>query len=692
MILISRQYLCIYTGNEELVDIDVKTLRQLIMEMPAHVIYFETKDNLYGIISFGDIMRSDGKTVQINRDFISFSRKEYMGAREVFKKVPIICEIPVVEDGKLVGEYHRFDDELILDRARDPKYNAYTQEYFQNLHHAALVRPCRTRNYKMKYYQRLKNLLDCYGADYTEISFDEILVSLNRYETFILTDEQEKRGAFLSLYLHGQDDTVHYKFITYRGMLDKLESSEVVDYGDVFSRLYENGVDIILLTEENLERDYVRKTRTELRKRFPRVENNLNNLIAPYEKEFFDDLSNQRDYMDNIEKHYFVIEKDKQNLRLMDIESKFINVKNGERATINQPEDYTRTIFFFGPCLVIGAYVSDEHTIESHLQQMINQAGYKVKVVNCGCWGGNVATVGRMISTLIREGDVVVAMLEDLDLEDERFKCMNIWDVLEANNAPAKWLLDTPYHVNHHVCEMYARRLFEMIFAPGYRDLEKKQAFIKHDLDLVDRFFIQKYFHGVDLGKYNSVACCVLNGNPFTNGHRYLIETASKDTDHVYLLSVREESSIFSFGERFAMAVEAVRDLDNVTVIPSGLFIGNVSNFPAYYAKVYAGDTRQQAESHVDAFISVAKLLHVTHRYIGEEPADPVTNEINLASKRLMPKHNIQTVVLKRKEQDGKTVTGSFVRELAARDDPELETYVPKTTVDIIRCETINRF
>lgn len=692
MIYISRQYLCVCTDEKEREEVSVETLKQLITEKPANLAYFETGEGLYGIVSFGDIIRSDGKNVKINRNFTSVCRQEYMKAREVFKKALMICEIPVTENGKLIGEYHRFDDELILDRARDPKYNAYTQDYFRNLRNVAIVRPLPFRDYKAPYFMHLKDLLDRYGVEYTEISFGEMLESLERFETFIMTDEQEKRGAYLSLYLHGHNDNMFYKFLTYNSMLAKLESSEVVDYNDVFERFCENGVDVVLLTASHLERDYVQRTRAEIRKRFPRVDNNINQLIAPYEKDFFDDLADQREYMDCIEKGYFVIEKDKQTLRLQDIEGEFVNVKNGERRTTDQPEDYTRTIFFFGPCLVIGAYVADEYTIESYLQRMINKAGYKVKVVNCGCWGGNVATVGRMISTLIREGDVIVAMLEDLVLENERFKHMDLWDVLEANNVPARWMLDVPYHVNHHVSELYAQRLYDMIFTPEYEDLSERRPFIKHDLNLIDNFFIQKYFHGVDLDKYNTVACCVFNGNPFTNGHRYLIETAAKETDHVYLLSVREDSSLFSFGERYAMAVEAVRDLDNVTVIPSGLFIGNVSNFPAYYAKVYVGDTRQQAESHVDAFISVAKLLHVTHRYIGEEPLDPVTNEINLASKRLLPKNNIQTVILKRKEEDGKMITGTYIRELAADNDPTLDRYVPPATADIIRCETINKF
>ena len=692
MILLSREYLCVCTDKKERDVVGIDELKKLFTKRPANLAYFETENGLYGVISFGDILRSDGKNVTVNRHFTYLGRNEYMRAREIFKESSMIGEIPVVKNGKLIGEFHRFDDQLILDRARELKYNAYTPGYFSSLKNTALVHPLPFRGYKMRYYQHMKELLDLYGADYTEISFEEMLATLDQYRTFLMVDEQEKRGALLCLYLHGQNDNYFHRVITYRAVVEKLDSSEYVDYNDVFGRFKKKGAEIIMLTAGHVDREYVYRTQREMKERFPDVDNNINQLIAPYEKEFFDDLSNQREYMDSIEKGYFVIEKDKQSLRLQDTESRFVNVKDGERHTTDQPEDYTRTIFFFGPCLVIGAYVSDDYTIESYLQRMINRAGHKVKVVNCGCWGGNVATVGRMVGTRIREGDIIVSMLEDLDLDDPNIRTMDLWSVLEDNNVPSKWMLDLPYHANHHVNELYAQRLYEMIFTSEYADLTEKGAFIKHDLKLVEQFFVGKYFHGVDLGKYNTVACCVINGNPFTNGHRYLIETAAKETDHVYLLSVKEDTAVFSFAERFAMAVEAVRDLENVTVIPSGLFIGNVYNFPAYYAKIYTGDIRQQAESHVEAFIAVAKTLHVTHRYIGEEPADPVTNEINLASERLLPQNGMQYVILKRREKDGEIITGSRVRALAAADDPMLDNYVPETTADIIRCEKINRY
>ena len=303
-----------------------------------------------------------------------------------------------------------------------------------------------------------------------------------------------------------------------------------------------------------------------------------------------------------------------------------------------------------------------------------------------------MACISRMLSSLIAEGDVIVALLEELDIE--RFDCdvLNIWDVLEKKNIPAEWMLDNPLHFNHHVASVYAEALYEMIFKKDYRDNDKARSFITLDIDMAREFYLDKYFYGCDMSVGKRVAASVINGNPFTNGHRYLIETAAEECDHVYLISVQENTSVFSSAERYAMAVDATEDLDNVTVVPSGLFLGTATLFPAYYAKIYMGNTKEQAEAHVRTFAVVAKALGVTHRYIGEEPDDAITQELNVACQKILPAEHIHTVILKRKEEDGRMVTGTIVRQLAAADDPEIMKFLPESSADIVQCRGRNVF
>lgn len=47
-----------------------------------------------------------------------------------------------------------------------------------------------------------------------------------------------------------------------------------------------------------------------------------------------------------------------------------------------------------------------------------------------------------------------------------------------------------------------------------------------------------------------AVGSIVMNCNPFTLGHRYLIEYASKYVDYLYIFVVEEDKSFFPFSDR----------------------------------------------------------------------------------------------------------------------------------------------
>ena len=692
MIFLERIHLCVINTETEIDKVSRDELKKPLIERPGNLIYFETDTRLYGIVSSGDVYRSSGTDIPINKKFSFAARSETMRARRFFLAHSNIHELPALEDGRLIGEFQSADDELYLDRAVPLSRNGYAEGYFAGLKRTALVEPAAGHGFKRPYFEKMKAALDSYHAEYTVVTFEEMLEHFDAFSRYLVVDQPERRGALLALYLlYGTK--FYHRIVTFYEFLEKLESSQVVDCEEVFRGFLSQGVSTVVINARRQHSDYADRTEAAVRKRFPQeFPDDLNGRVWPFAEAFFDDLYSLDGYVDNILNGYFFVEQQNEQMRLRDSNSRYVNVSKGERRTVGQPVEYERTIYFYGPCLVIGSYEGDEYTIESWLQKRINECGYRVKVVNCGCWGGNVATLNRMVSTLFKKGDVIVALMEDLDIKFEGMKSVNIWETLEKNQVPAEWLLDSPFHVNHHVTKMYADEIFSVIFGEENSVGESGGEYVPFHFDFIERFFIRKYFHNVDLSAYRSAACCVFNGNPFTNGHRYLLEKAAEETEHVYLLVVKENSSIFSFCERYAMAVEAAKDLKNVTVIPSGLFIGNVANFPAYYAKMWTPDAEEQARNHVRTFGSVARSLHATHRFVGEEPMDPVTALINQASLEILPKYGIKTVIVPRKTKDAQPITGTFVRELAEKDPDRLCSFVPASTADIMLCETINVF
>ena len=60
-----------------------------------------------------------------------------------------------------------------------------------------------------------------------------------------------------------------------------------------------------------------------------------------------------------------------------------------------------------------------------------------------------------------------------------------IWETLEKNQVPAEWLLDSPFHVNHHVTKMYADEIFSVIFGEENSVGESGGEYVPFHFDFV---------------------------------------------------------------------------------------------------------------------------------------------------------------------------------------------------------------
>lgn len=147
-------------------------------------------------------------------------------------------------------------------------------------------------------------------------------------------------------------------------------------------------------------------------------------------------------------------------------------------------------------------------------------------------------------------------------------------------------------------------------------------------------------------GRVGSVVC---NCNPFTLGHRRLIETAAGDCDGLIVFVLSEELSLFSASERYEMVKAGTRGLDNVFVVESRDYLVSRATFPTYFIKEQAQAQTAACELDIALFAKrIAPALNITARYVGEEPYDAVTREYNEAMKRTLPKHGVELIELPR--------------------------------------------
>ena len=174
----------------------------------------------------------------------------------------------------------------------------------------------------------------------------------------------------------------------------------------------------------------------------------------------------------------------------------------------------------------------------------------------------------------------------------------------------------------------------------------------------------------------------VMNCNPFTLGHRYLIEQAAKQVERLFVMVVREDCSLFAYAERKAMVEQGVAHLENVTVIDGSEYAISQATFPTYFLKRLddAADTQMLLD--LDLFRRhIAPALGATVRFVGTEPTDRLTRRYN----ELM--HEVLTDVreISRLEKDGNAVSASRVRKAMEQGDMStIRQLVPPTTLPYI--------
>ena len=174
----------------------------------------------------------------------------------------------------------------------------------------------------------------------------------------------------------------------------------------------------------------------------------------------------------------------------------------------------------------------------------------------------------------------------------------------------------------------------------------------------------------------------IMNCNPFTLGHRYLIEQAAQQVDTLYILVVREDCSMFGYDERKAMIVRGVAHINNVVVCDGSEYSISATTFPTYFLKSLSDASDTQMILDIDLYRRhIAPALGATVRFVGTEPDDPLTRRYNELMKSMLP--DVREVA--RLENGGVAVSASRVRKAIVENHLALAArLVPPTTVPYI--------
>ncbi len=179
-------------------------------------------------------------------------------------------------------------------------------------------------------------------------------------------------------------------------------------------------------------------------------------------------------------------------------------------------------------------------------------------------------------------------------------------------------------------------------------------------------------------------AAVVVNCNPFTKGHRYLIEKAAQEK-YLYVIVVEEDLSEFPFPARLEMVRRGTADLRNVKVFAGGRYVVSSLTFPSYFTK-----KEDVAAAHASMDLAVfaehvAPALNIGKRYVGTEPYSAVTRVYNEHMKKLLPERGIKVHELERLGGPRGIISASKVRALLAEGKTgEAKEYLPETSWEFI--------
>lgn len=187
-----------------------------------------------------------------------------------------------------------------------------------------------------------------------------------------------------------------------------------------------------------------------------------------------------------------------------------------------------------------------------------------------------------------------------------------------------------------------------------------------------------------------SIGSIVMNANPFTNGHQYLVETAAKSCNilHVFVLST--DSSEFPSDVRLELVKKGCAHLSNVFVHGSSDYLISHATFPDYFLKDKATATEKAAILDLQIFGTYFKeAFHITQRFVGEEPFSLITRVYNEQMKKILPSFSIKVTEIPRCKKNNTIISATLVRQKFLDGDfTLLKDLVPETTYDFLTSST----
>lgn len=365
-----------------------------------------------------------------------------------------------------------------------------------------------------------------------------------------------------------------------------------------------------------------------------------------------------------------------------------VEQKNSEEVIVNIEEGFVgktylkerkkNRLYIIGPCIVSGYCVPDYQTISSRLQNYVMEEDYEV--IRIPVSKVNWFLMENLKRLRINSRDILLFISEKDSFPEIKNKSvfkLQTDECYAEMTSKEPLFSDCPIHLNgkghavlaDYVYENYLKREIDC-------NKQKTEYCIQNEKKVLDENAIKEINNYIITYSNQDVleaGAIVMNCNPFTLGHQYLIEYAAQRVKYLYIFVVQEDKSFFSFEDRYKMVKLGTKHLKNVNVLPSGKFILSWKTFPSYFEKEEKRETKIDASNDLELFAQyIAPGFNIRYRFAGEETLDKVTRQYNEQMNQMLPNYGIKFVEVPRIKESGGVISASRVRAAIKNNEMDL--------------------
>ncbi len=356
--------------------------------------------------------------------------------------------------------------------------------------------------------------------------------------------------------------------------------------------------------------------------------------------------------------------------------------------TLGQKEK--KTIYIVGPCIAGGVVNFENEKLVQILKSKLDNFAlpYKVKTVAM-LYENNY----DILREEINKNDIVF-ILNEMLYENE----LDIKTYYNKYDEGKFLYTNVPIHTtvtgNNLVADVLIDKFIKPIYQASLAEDDDKLLYKgRLQIENSTREQVKKYIDKIKATRIlpvnATIGSIVMNCNPFTLGHKHLVEYAAKQVDYLYIFVVEEDLSAIPFVDRLFLVHENTKHLSNVIVVPSGDFIISQTTFANYFSKE---TTQHKANAEEDVRIFgelIAPQLNITKRFVGQEPFDRVTSEYNSLMKSILPEFNVELIEIPRyclnDDLNGNAINATSVRKaLIDKDFDFIAKRVPKSVCEYL--------